>query len=153
MIMHRVAIMASDLGSVLEYKNNAVTQRISEKLELNKEQAVKLFEDCSKFLWLSETEEKPIAPSPKIDEAWHIFLLFTRDYQEFCQTYFGHFKHHRPLRSEDPTDDGAVMRRTFSAIGFHFGGFVNLSENWSYAKASCVSCDTPSTSCQEPRCG
>lgn len=146
--MNKETCTAVSLDSILEYQNNAVVQRISEKLELDDEKARELFADCLRFLWLTEMEDKPIAPSPKIDEAWHIFLLFTLDYQEFCQECFGRFKHHRPRRPEDPKDDGSVLTRTFEAVEAHLGGFSNLSKNWVYSKESCVSCDTPSTNCQ-----
>lgn len=35
-------------------------------------------------------------PSRIVDEAWHEFILFSRDYAEFCQDAFGHFLHHHP---------------------------------------------------------
>jgi hypothetical protein len=31
-----------------------------------------------------------------IDEMWHTFVLFTKDYAAFCERYFGHFVHHVP---------------------------------------------------------
>jgi hypothetical protein len=37
--------------------------------------------------------------SPKVDEVWHAFILFTREYQEFCQAIFGEFIHHAPRTS------------------------------------------------------
>lgn len=40
--------------------------------------------------------------SPKIDEVWHAFLLFTREYGEFCQAVFGEFIHHVPRTSRTP---------------------------------------------------
>ncbi len=35
--------------------------------------------------------------SQKIDEAWHRFILFTKDYHEFCNRFFGKYIHHGPL--------------------------------------------------------
>lgn len=35
-------------------------------------------------------------PSRIVDEAWHEFILFSRDYAEFCQDAFGHLLHHNP---------------------------------------------------------
>lgn len=31
-----------------------------------------------------------------IDDLWHTFLLFTREYQQFCHEIAGHFIHHIP---------------------------------------------------------
>ena len=35
-------------------------------------------------------------PSRVVDEAWHEFITFTREYDEFCQRAFGRFLHHQP---------------------------------------------------------
>jgi len=35
-------------------------------------------------------------PSQVVDELWHEFILFTRDYAQFCQAAFGRFLHHTP---------------------------------------------------------
>jgi hypothetical protein len=32
---------------------------------------------------------------------WHTFLLFTKDYSEFCMRHFGFFIHHTPQTRED----------------------------------------------------
>ena len=35
-------------------------------------------------------------PSRIVDEAWHEFILYTREYNKFCQRAFNHFLHHNP---------------------------------------------------------
>jgi hypothetical protein len=40
--------------------------------------------------------------SPEVDHAWHGFILFTREYTDFCQDVFGFYLHHAPRRSGDP---------------------------------------------------
>jgi hypothetical protein len=40
--------------------------------------------------------------SPEADEVWHAFILFTREYAEFCQDAFGMFIHHVPRTSRSP---------------------------------------------------
>lgn len=35
-------------------------------------------------------------PSRVVDDLWHEFILFTRDYANFCQLAFGRFLHHTP---------------------------------------------------------
>jgi hypothetical protein len=41
--------------------------------------------------------------SPVVDKIWHQFILFTREYTEFCEYYVGDFIHHRPNTSHTPT--------------------------------------------------
>lgn len=35
-------------------------------------------------------------PSQVVDDLWHEFILYTRDYQRFCNRAFGAFMHHTP---------------------------------------------------------
>ena len=35
-------------------------------------------------------------PSKAVDDAWHDFILVTRDYQAFCRQAFGSYLHHTP---------------------------------------------------------
>lgn len=35
-------------------------------------------------------------PSPAADRAWHRHILDTKNYQQFCQEFFGTFLHHDP---------------------------------------------------------
>jgi len=37
--------------------------------------------------------------SPEVDDVWHAFILFTREYAAFCQDAFGTFIHHVPRTS------------------------------------------------------
>lgn len=38
-------------------------------------------------------------PSKVVDVAWHEFILFTRDYEQFCRFAFGRFLHHIPAEA------------------------------------------------------
>lgn len=38
-------------------------------------------------------------PSQATDVAWHEFILFTKQYEQFCQTALGRFLHHTPAEA------------------------------------------------------
>jgi hypothetical protein len=42
--------------------------------------------------------------SAEVDEAWHAFLLFTREYEQFCRRAFSCFVHHEPAENRDGAD-------------------------------------------------
>lgn len=53
-------------------------------------------------------------PSQAADDLWHEFILYTRDYAEFCQRAFGGFLHHTPaavLGADKRSNAG--LRRTW----------------------------------------
>lgn len=47
-------------------------------------------------------------PSEEIDEVWHSFILFTREYQFFCEKAIGNFIHHAPRTSRSPLPQSAA---------------------------------------------
>lgn len=42
-------------------------------------------------------------PSPIVDEVWHSFILFTKNYHDFCSRFLGGYMHHSPHTSHTPT--------------------------------------------------
>lgn len=53
-------------------------------------------------------------PSQAVDDAWHEFILFTRNYQRFCRQALGRFLHHVPAEAMDsPTQASEGLKRTW----------------------------------------
>lgn len=53
-------------------------------------------------------------PSQVVDDLWHEFILYTKNYQSFCQQAFGRYLHHTPtavLGQNQRNNDG--LRRTW----------------------------------------
>jgi hypothetical protein len=53
-----------------------------------------------------------------VDEIWHTFLLFTREYAAFCQAAFGSFIHHVPRTSLSslPTTSGEDFLAAYAEV-------------------------------------
>lgn len=129
------------LDHVLAYKNKEIVLRFIKKLKLSEKKAIMLFEDMLRFLWMCGTNKgKGLVPPIMIDKAWHEFLMFTEDYQKFCQQNFGHFIHHRPNRSDDPPSDGSEVSNSKAIYAEHLG--ADLSKNWGVAVCRCVGSQT-----------
>src|SRR3989344_4875125 len=82
------------LDQVMAYQNADVVARLQRELNITEEEANLLFDDTQRFLYLTATYPGTWSPPKQVDKGWHEFLMFTRDYAEFCQRYFGHFIHH-----------------------------------------------------------
>lgn len=53
-------------------------------------------------------------PSQVVDDAWHEFILFTRNYQQFCRNALGRFLHHVPAEAmASPTSANVGLRRSW----------------------------------------
>ena len=112
------------LDVVMAFQFEPLVHRMMDKHGWNEDDARQCFEDTKRYLYLCVAIGKPLAPSKKIDELWHNFILFTMDYEEFCLTRLGHFVHHRPRRRcEAPV----AMLDTVSVARQAFG---EISENW-----------------------
>jgi len=104
----------ASLHKVLEYKNQKVIDKTILYFNITTEEANEIFQELLKWLWLCakakyERNQNKIEVPPVlnvqagiiiIDEIWHIFLLHTRDYEEFCHKYLGTFVHHSPAGIE-----------------------------------------------------
>lgn len=104
--------MLCSLDKILTYKNPAVVKRFQKDFPEKAARAEDLFGDLMRFFWgtKNQTLERLNAPMDprldfvyimddemrEIDQMWHIFLLYTRDYMDFCQDHFGEYLHHQP---------------------------------------------------------
>ena len=94
-------IKVEDLES---FTCEAVVHRFRETWDVSLEEAEELFGEMKKWIWLSAHQSEQagrvrlaISQSTKlIDEMWHTFILFTKDYHQFCDQYFGTYIHHIP---------------------------------------------------------
>jgi len=146
------------LEAVMAYKFDPLIQRMVDKFQWTEEDAVNCFEDLKRFLYLCAINEQSMAPSPKIDEIWHDFILFTADYSAFCKGMTGHFIHHRPRRRDDIP---SIRNLGLDTLKLAVATFGTLSNNWEYRRAdgsvmsaqddcgdACEAC-SPSTNCQD----
>lgn len=85
------------LEQILAYQNEDVIFRFTNMLETTEDEARDIFNETKKFLYLSQLPGIFIPDELLIlDEMWHNFILFTKEYQAFCEKNFGRFVHHQP---------------------------------------------------------
>ena len=66
------------------------------------------------FLACLAAQHRPIAkqvgmPSKAVDDAWHEFIVMTREYADFCTKAFGRYLHHTPAaQMPEPVDDAVA---------------------------------------------
>ena len=89
-----------DVGRLAE-RYDAVVRRIAREHRVTRCSARRWFEETVRFLDLCHASPGALSPSKKVDKAWHEFLLFTREYQQFCEKRYGRFIHHNPYEAAD----------------------------------------------------
>lgn len=101
-----------ELNALLQYQNPAVLKLYVQNYPDNKLSAEDAFQETLKYLWLSKKHQHERQSQPdnselpprcimlqsmrEIDQMWHEFILFTKDYCQFCEDYFGEYLHHMP---------------------------------------------------------
>jgi hypothetical protein len=104
--------MLASLDKILTYEHPAVVRRFQKEHPEKAEDAELLFSDLLMFFWASKKHALDRKQNPNnldldfifimdeemryIDQMWHVFLLYTEDYMEFCNKYFGEYLHHLP---------------------------------------------------------
>ena len=104
--------MLNTLEQITAYKHPAVVKRFSRDFPEKAARAEVIFEDLMRFFYGTRKHVLDKAHSPdnpkfgfvyimdddmrEIDQMWHTFLLYTRDYKSFCETHIGEFLHHQP---------------------------------------------------------
>lgn len=100
------------LEEMIAYKHPNVVRRFAQEHPEFADHAEQIFEDLMRFFWAGRVHEQARKEQPQneeldfiyimdeemkpIDQMWHIFLLYTKDYMKFCDEYFGEYLHHLP---------------------------------------------------------
>jgi hypothetical protein len=59
-----------------------------------------------KFLFIAREGGHPVSPSPIIDKAWHLHLLYTKEYwSDFCPNILGFNLDHSPHTGDPSASD------------------------------------------------
>lgn len=90
-----------ELAELLSYENNSVIQQYCKEYPaFSAAEANQIFKDLLGWLWLSAYRKQKDLPTHmfgpilKLDRMWHVFILHTRMYTEFCQLFFSCYFHH-----------------------------------------------------------
>ena len=105
-----------DLKALELHDGSEVILKYARDYGITESESRLIFKETIKMLWLMakhelETEKgvsssvpeafnvhKPMMP---LDNMWHEFILFTREYHEFCHEHFGCYLHHVPCSERE----------------------------------------------------
>ena len=110
------------LKQILAYENEHIIERYAKDYADNYLSPQQAYTEMLKFLWLGDKLKSERKKNPEnkqlpnmmpihhemkeIDDMWHTFILFTKNYADFCEHYFDYFIHHAPNTSkEKPTEE------------------------------------------------
>lgn len=117
-----------------------LVDRITHDEWLDRSLAERIMDQALAFLGACATNNgEPLGPSRKVDVGWHTFVLYTRDYAEFCDRVAGRFLHHVPTDSDKISADEAEVIRSRTIAAIERAGYVVDPDLWPSA-ADCHQC-------------
>jgi hypothetical protein len=96
---------------------DGIAQRVRKRYpHLTDEDMTLVFAGLRQYFQISRLAGRRLLsmPSQVVDVAWHEFILFTRNYQVFCDKSLGRFLHHTPAEAmRGPQDAQEGIRRAW----------------------------------------
>lgn len=109
---------------ILEYSNTGVMKKYARDYELPLDVAAEHFTELMKFLFVCATYKGSFSPTQTIDNVWHTFILFTKEYDSFCKEYFGKFIHHNPdvdINESTKSENNRTYKLLYDIVISEFG--------------------------------
>jgi hypothetical protein len=132
--------MLSSISTITEYQCSAVINRYKKDYPNNTLQAEDALRELVKYFWISQKHQLDLKQFPdkeelkficgmhpemtEIDDMWHTFLLFTKEYMAFGKKYFDIYLHHvpKPENEEYSVEEFKIeFERYLSYIYDHLG--------------------------------
>lgn len=99
-----------------------IEKLLKDRIVESTEEGKAIFEEVKKYIILTSSDDVNWQMySLRVDEVWHQFILFTDEYIDFCERFFGGYVGHRP--SNAPRSE-----TTEPAVPSSFSGFKSRYE-------------------------
>jgi len=132
--IEQVRPLRRTLAEIMDFQHERLLERYRESTGTSLEWAARCFNAFKQFMIVCAVKPGYKVTSDPIDQMWHTFLLFTRDYRMFCEDNLGRFINHEPFEQAYPS--AYVETRAFA--NEYFGELDE--EFWNLdAKADCSS--------------
>ena len=99
---------------IMNYKMPYIIKRCQKNHDYTDDDMKILEQELKRYLSLPLTRNKGEPSSGMysrdVDNLWHTFILFTKEYSDFCQKHYGRYLHHVPRIENTKTEETKVNR-------------------------------------------
>lgn len=114
------------LEELEQYDLSFVEERLKSHQLLEEDIVPKAIEGFKRYIGLAMLGHKHVSvPNKAVDEVWHTFLLYTKEYADFCKQLCGYFIHHCPENSVYATSSETSDSLTSELYFRYFGRSVS----------------------------
>lgn len=107
---------SSSVAGVLAFEAPYLIEKLLKNCVVDTaEEGEELFREVKRYLVLADLDHDRVwnMYSLRVDEAWHQFILFTRQYIDFCQRFFGRYVPHNPSNAPKVESARPVEKTSF----------------------------------------
>ncbi len=110
------------IQAIMAYPMNDIVKRCQKDYNYSDQDMVILEKELKRYFILSAVKTPHAGGtgmySADVDNLWHTFILFTKDYADFCQKHMNRFIHHMPEteNSKKSPDYLAETQKDFQAF-------------------------------------
>jgi hypothetical protein len=113
-----------------------MSTRIATEHDMDSAKAERILDQALAFLGTCAVTAAPLSPSETVDIGWHTFILYTRDYAEFCDRVAGRFINHVPTDGEEEIGAAGAWETTRAVMA---AGYIVDAPMWE-GTAKCTGC-------------
>ena len=104
------------MTTALNFPWTHIAARYQQQYDVSHEELLRHERELKRYLVLRSRVRGATLPTPRVvDQLWQVFLLYTRDYSQFCDT-LGGFIHHVPSDSAPTTEQHAEDVRRYGEL-------------------------------------
>jgi hypothetical protein len=144
------------INLALSYENPEIIAKFCDEHSIDEILSKEYFQEVKKFLYLCANTTDRLAPSAELDKIWHTFILFTKEYRQYCQQFLGKFIDHVPeVRKDISVAKENCLHNTITHYESEFGELNNqvwqipfLNTTHENDNSNCSECSSCSNDCQ-----
>jgi hypothetical protein len=95
----------SIISKGMQYPMKKILERYCSEKSVSMKVAREQERELKRFLILFAINKQKLGMRSDLDELWHTFILFTREYTDFCNEIAGFYIHHNPKTEEDSSSN------------------------------------------------
>ncbi len=108
--------------NIMNYSMVDVIKRCQKNFDYTDEDMVMLERELKRYLILCAIKENQYTPinmySEHVDNLWHSFILFTKEYANFCKNNAHQFIHHSPKTDTSPMTPEKQQKANLEFLAF-----------------------------------
>lgn len=97
-VQHKAVVVEETMTRAMSFDMQQVLERYKKDYQVEDRLITLHHQELMRYLVMCSlsSEDRVVMMSKEVDQLWHTFILFTKEYQRFCEQVASRFLHHAP---------------------------------------------------------